>query len=147
MPDALDDSDWFLVHPAFEQPRPAAEYWIGVRESDLQEWLTELDKEAEEAKLRASWLRATDWAVKQGADRVVVDVENEFVKQLVDAGFTIDRHRRVIFAGDGTEMTSALARLREVPRANVVVYRGDVELLEVRDMSWDSVFARLGIED
>lgn len=136
-----------MVHPAFDDPRPAEGYWLGVVESDIREWLDAHDEEGQEDELRASWRQVAVWAVGRGADRIVVDVEKEFRGELVRSGFKVDRSRhRVVFEGGSTEMRTALDRVADVVRVNLVVYRGDVELVQVRDMSWDSVFARFGLE-
>lgn len=135
-----------MVHPAFDDPRPADGYWLGVIESDIQEWVDALSEDDQEAQLRASWQQVAKWAVAKGADRIVVDVEIEFIAGLVREGFTVDKHQhRVEFVGGSAEMSLALDHVAEVPRLNLVVYRGGVELAQVRDMSWDSVFARFGI--
>lgn len=147
MGNAPDAGEWFVVHPAFDDPRPADGYWLGVVESDIQEWVDALGEEEQEAQLRASWRQVAKWAVERRADRIIVDVEIEFIAELVRGGFMVDRYRhRVEFVGRLAEMSLALDRVAEVPRLNLVVYRGDVELVQVRDMSWDSVFARFGVD-
>lgn len=136
-----------MVHPAFGDPRPSERYWLGVVDSDIQDWLDAHDEEDQEAELRASWRRVASWAVERGADRIVVDVEKEFRGDLVHSGFKVDRWRhRVVFVGGSAEMSTALDRVVNVARLNLVVYRGDIELVQVRDMSWDSIFARFGLE-
>lgn len=145
---AIDElnSGWYIVHPAFRVRLAEGNDWLGVTERMLGGWSTDVTEEVQDIQLRRFWAAVAHWAVDHGATGVEVDdPEREFAEQLSGLGMRRPLLRAKWFwRGSGSDMSRTLLALREVPRLNMRVRGSRDELVRVRDMSWDSVFVRLG---
>ncbi len=137
---------WWVVHPAWGARRADATDWVGVTSSQLGTWPAEKTEAQQEKELRDLWADVVTWAGEQGADRLVVeDTLPEFAPRLLAAGFAPrSRSRAFSLRGSTDEMCRALAAIRDVPAVSLSVFARGGEIVCVRDLSWDSVFVRLG---
>lgn len=141
------DRDWYVVHPAFTEPRLVVPSdWYGIIESRLGSWVADNDEDQHERALRLKWARLCSWAQIVRLDHVRVDdiLDGDF--DLQELGF--DRQERSgrthwELCADPTAVSSTLRALRDIAIINLTALRGEIELLRVRDHSWDSVFANL----
>lgn len=137
---------WWVVHPAWGVRRAGAVDWAGITSWQLGTWPAEKAEAQQEKELRDLWAGVVTWAGEQGADRLVVaDCLPEFAPRLLAAGFAPRRRGGVLtLRGSTDEVCRAMGAIRDVPAVSLSVFARGAEIVGVRDLSWDSVFVKLG---
>lgn len=152
MSSTLSQARSYLVHPAFPTPIPAeGNFEFDVECGDLpKEWTVLSDRDQVEA-LRKSWILVSAWAASRSDTLIASEYPSNQRALLEGLGLgPLDQVSSTRFGDSNTlvlnlnstpdDITPSLRSLIDVPYLHLKILQDGICRVEVRDLSWDSVY-------